>query len=69
MGFTLLYPSYRQDAQLNERAQFSLFLAAALIIAFVPGPGIFYVAARTLSGGWKTGVASTLGPRLAGSCM
>ena len=30
---------------------FALFLAAALIIAAVPGPGIFYVAARTLSGG------------------
>ena len=31
--------------------QFSLFLLAALVIAAVPGPGIFYVAARTLSGG------------------
>jgi threonine/homoserine/homoserine lactone efflux protein len=46
--------------------QFSLFLAAALIIAAVPGPGIFYVAARTLSGGRKTGIASTLGTALGG---
>jgi len=45
---------------------FSLFLAAALIIAAVPGPGIFYVAARTLSGGRKTGIASTLGTALGG---
>jgi threonine/homoserine/homoserine lactone efflux protein len=45
---------------------FSLFLAAALIIAAVPGPGIFYVAARTLSGGRKTGIASTLGTTLGG---
>ena len=30
---------------------FTLFLLAALIVAAVPGPGIFYVAARTLSGG------------------
>src|ERR1700712_2205724 len=45
---------------------FSLFLAAALIIAVVPGPGIFYVAARTLSGGRKTGIASTLGTALGG---
>ena len=44
----------------------SLFLLAALIIAAVPGPGIFYVAARTLSGGRKTGVASTLGTALGG---
>lgn len=28
-----------------------LFLAAALLIAVSPGPGILYVAARTLSGG------------------
>ena len=28
----------------------SLFLFAALMIAVVPGPGIFYVMARTLSG-------------------
>jgi len=32
-------------------ANFPLFLAAALVIAAIPGPGIFYVAARTLSGG------------------
>jgi threonine/homoserine/homoserine lactone efflux protein len=44
----------------------SLFLVAALIIAAVPGPGIFYVAARTLSGGRKAGVASTFGTALGG---
>jgi threonine/homoserine/homoserine lactone efflux protein len=42
-------------------ANFSLFLLAALVIAVIPGPGIFYVAARTLSGGRKAGIASTLG--------
>jgi threonine/homoserine/homoserine lactone efflux protein len=45
---------------------FSLFLVAALIVAAVPGPGIFYVAARTLSEGRKAGVASTLGTALGG---
>jgi threonine/homoserine/homoserine lactone efflux protein len=45
---------------------FPLFLLAALIIAAVPGPGIFYVAARTLSGGRKAGIASTLGTALGG---
>jgi threonine/homoserine/homoserine lactone efflux protein len=45
---------------------FPLFLLAALVIAVVPGPGIFYVAARTLSGGSKAGIASTLGTALGG---
>jgi threonine/homoserine/homoserine lactone efflux protein len=43
-----------------------IFLVAALIIAAVPGPGIFYVAARTLSGGRSAGVASTVGTALGG---
>src|SRR5215475_15107676 len=43
-----------------------LFLAAALILAAVPGPGIFYVAARTISGGSAAGIASTLGTALGG---
>jgi threonine/homoserine/homoserine lactone efflux protein len=47
-------------------ANFSLFLLAALVIAAVPGPGIFYVAARTLAGGRKAGVASTFGTALGG---
>jgi threonine/homoserine/homoserine lactone efflux protein len=47
-------------------ANFSLFLLAALVIAAVPGPGIFYVAARTLSGGRKAGIASTFGTALGG---
>lgn len=47
-------------------ANFSLFLLAALIIAAVPGTGIFYVAARTLSGGTKAGIASTFGTALGG---
>jgi threonine/homoserine/homoserine lactone efflux protein len=47
-------------------AHFALFLLAALVIAAVPGPGIFYVAARTLAGGRKAGVASTLGTALGG---
>ena len=44
----------------------SLFLFAALMIAVVPGPGIFYVAATTLSGGRRTGFASTVGTGLGG---
>jgi threonine/homoserine/homoserine lactone efflux protein len=45
---------------------FQLFLAAALVIAAVPGPGIFYVAARTLSGGRRAGFASTSGTAIGG---
>ena len=47
-------------------ANFSLFLLAALVIAAVPGPGIFYVAARTLAGGRRGGIASTFGTALGG---
>jgi threonine/homoserine/homoserine lactone efflux protein len=45
---------------------FSLFLLSALIIAATPGPGIFYVAARALSGGKRAGTASALGTALGG---
>jgi threonine/homoserine/homoserine lactone efflux protein len=51
---------------LTGGANFPLFLAAALVIAAIPGPGIFYVAARTLSGGRKAGIASTFGTALGG---
>ena len=47
-------------------SQFSLFLVAALLLAVAPGPGIFYVAARTLAGGFKEGLASTLGTGVGG---
>jgi threonine/homoserine/homoserine lactone efflux protein len=47
-------------------SSFTLFLLAALVIAAVPGPGIFYVAARTLSGGKSAGIASTFGTALGG---
>ena len=45
---------------------FLLFLAAALLIALSPGPGIFYVAARTLADGRGVGLASSLGTGLGG---
>ena len=45
---------------------FLLFLAAASIIALSPGPGIFYVAARTLAGGRGEGLASSLGTGIGG---
>ena len=42
------------------------FLGAALLIALTPGPGIFYVAARTLAGGRAEGIASSIGTGLGG---
>lgn len=47
-------------------SQFALFLAAGLVLAVTPGPGIFYVAARTLAGGRAEGVASSIGTGLGG---
>jgi threonine/homoserine/homoserine lactone efflux protein len=55
MGFAALNPS-----------DISLFLLAAVMIAAIPGPGIFYVAARTVSGGRPAGIASTFGTALGG---
>jgi threonine/homoserine/homoserine lactone efflux protein len=49
-----------------ESSSFLLFLAAALLIAVTPGPGIFYVAARTLAGGRSEGLASSFGTGLGG---
>ena len=43
-----------------------LFLAAALAVAVTPGPGIFYVAARTLAAGRGEGIASSFGTGLGG---
>lgn len=49
-----------------EMNNLPLFLAAALLVALTPGPGIFYVAARTLAGGRGEGMASSIGLGLGG---
>jgi threonine/homoserine/homoserine lactone efflux protein len=49
-----------------DTANLALFLAAALVVAVTPGPGIFYVAARTLAGGREEGLASSVGTGLGG---
>src|SRR5207302_2357870 len=41
--------------------RFLLFLVAALLLAITPGPGIFYVLARSLAGGRREGILSSLG--------
>ena len=45
---------------------FLLFLPAALLVAITPGPGLFYVLARTLAGGRTEGLASSVGLGLGG---
>lgn len=45
---------------------FVLFLAAALVVAITPGPGIFYIVARTMAGGRREGLASSVGLGLGG---
>src|SRR5271165_382842 len=45
---------------------FSLFLAAAVVLAITPGPGIFYVLARSLAGGRREGMLSSLGTFVGG---
>ncbi|MGY4309097.1 threonine/homoserine/homoserine lactone efflux protein [Bradyrhizobium sp. USDA 4369] len=45
---------------------FLLFLSAALVVAVTPGPGIFYIVARTLAGGRSEGLASSVGLGLGG---
>src|ERR1051325_5795481 len=43
-----------------------LFFAAALLLAITPGPGIFYVLARSLAGGKREGILSSLGTFVGG---
>src|SRR5277367_3868241 len=47
-------------------SRFLLFLSAAVILAITPGPGIFYVLARSLRGGAREGVLSAAGTFLGG---
>lgn len=49
-----------------ESNAFTVYLFTAFLLAITPGPGIFYVAARTLSGGRSEGIASSLGNGLGG---
>jgi threonine/homoserine/homoserine lactone efflux protein len=51
---------------MHDAGHILLFVAAALVIALTPGPGMFYVAARTLAGGRREGLASSIGTGLGG---
>ena len=47
-------------------SSFAIFFFAALTLAVIPGPGMLYVLARTLRGGRREGMLSTLGTGVAG---
>ena len=51
-----------------DHAHLTAFLAAALVLTITPGPGIFYVLARSLGEGTRVGVRSSLGTALGGLC-
>ncbi len=46
--------------------RFLLFFVAALLLAITPGPGIFYVLARSLAGGRREGILSSFGTFVGG---
>lgn len=49
-----------------DSARIAVFLGAALLLAVAPGPGMLYVLARTLAGGRREGLLSSLGTFLGG---
>jgi threonine/homoserine/homoserine lactone efflux protein len=55
---------YRLSVVITSR--FLIFLSAAVVLAITPGPGIFYVLARSLRGGRREGVLSAAGTFLGG---
>ncbi len=50
-----------------EGTRFALFMSSALVLALTPGPGMLYVMGRTLHGGRREGVLSSLGTFVGGS--
>jgi len=49
-----------------DPARFWIFFGAATLLAISPGPGMLYVLARTMAGGRREGVMSSLGTFLGG---
>src|ERR1700741_879876 len=49
-----------------DSSKLVLFLTAALLLAMAPGPGMLYVLARSLAGGRREGVLSSLGTFVGG---
>jgi threonine/homoserine/homoserine lactone efflux protein len=54
------------NSRMFDAHRFFLFFAAAFLLAITPGPGIFYVLARTLAGGRREGILSSFDTFLGG---
>jgi len=54
------------NSKMFDAHRLLLFFAAALLLAITPGPGIFYVLARSLAGGKREGILSSLGTFVGG---
>ena len=54
------------NSRMFDAHRFLLFLAASLVLAATPGPGIFYVLARSLAGGRREGLLSSYGTFVGG---
>ena len=52
------------DAHLPALSTLLAFVAASLVLAVTPGPGVFYVLTRTLAQGRKAGLTSVAGVAL-----
>lgn len=61
MGF----PPYRTWFDVNTTL-FVSFVAAAGLLAIVPGPGVLFVLAQTTKGGKATGLSASLGTAIGG---
>jgi threonine/homoserine/homoserine lactone efflux protein len=49
-----------------DSTRFFVFLGAAVLLAIAPGPGMLYVLARSLAGGRREGLLSSLGTLVGG---
>lgn len=54
------------NLRMVETNKLALFLTASLVLAATPGPGMLYVLSRTLAGGKRDGILSSLGTFLGG---
>src|SRR5580704_8431867 len=54
------------NSRMFDTHRFLLFFVAALLLAVTPGPGIFYVLARSLAGGRREGILSSFGTFVGG---
>jgi threonine/homoserine/homoserine lactone efflux protein len=50
----------------HSTSAFFAFLTAALLLAITPGPGIMYVLTRSMAGGRREGILSSLGTLIGG---